>query len=74
MFMLRKQLDEDLDAVPFHPEGDIKVGFRYLMKHKRIGFAAIAQFFTLSVLTFGQPIFGERLEKDYGFSFAAIGL
>mmetsp|Transcript_13017 Transcript_13017/g.11515 ORF Transcript_13017/g.11515 Transcript_13017/m.11515 type:complete len:89 (+) Transcript_13017:480-746(+) len=44
------------------------------MKPKRVRFAAVAQFFTLSVLIFGQPIFGEKLEKDYGFSFAAIGL
>ena len=74
IFMLRNNLDEDLDTVPIHEEGDLKIGFRYLIKHKRILFAAIAQFFTLAVLTFGQPIFGERLKNDYGFSFAAIGL
>ncbi|CAI2367948.1 unnamed protein product [Moneuplotes crassus] len=74
MFMLRNHLDEDLDSIPVKQEGDIKVGFRYLMKHKRIFFAALSQFFTLCVLTFGQPIFGERLQKDYSFSFALIGL
>lgn len=71
---LRKHLDEDLDTIPLLRDDGLKVGFRYLMKHKRIFFAALCQFFTLGVLTFGQPIFGQRLEKDYGFSFAVIGL
>lgn len=72
--MLRPNLDDDLDNCPLPNEGEEKIGYRYLLKHKRIFFAAIAQFFTLYVLTFGQPIFGPRLEKDYGFSMAAIGL
>jgi MFS family permease len=71
---LRNQLDEDLDTIPLVKEDGLKVGFRYLMRNKRVFFAALWQFFTLSVLTFGQPIFGQRLEKDYGFSFATIGL
>lgn len=72
--LLRSQLDEELDLCIIPNEGEEKIGYRYLMKHKRIIFAAVAQFFTLYVLTFGQPIFGPRLEKDYGFSMAVIGL
>jgi len=74
MLILKPNLGEELDKCPIIVDGEQKIGYRYLMKHKRIFFASIAQFFTLYILTFGQPIFGPRLEKDYGFSMAAIGL
>lgn len=73
-FLLKANLDDELDSFKLPNEGDEKVGYRYLMKYKRVAFAAVAQFFTLFILTFGQPIFGPRLEKDYKFSMAIIGL
>lgn len=50
------------------------ITYTYLFKHKRVVFASLAQFFNIFVLTYGQPTFGPRLEKDYKFSMAIIGL
>ena len=36
-------------------------------------FAVFAQFLNIFILTYGQPIFGPRMENDYQFPVAAIG-
>jgi len=74
VLLLKPHMTEDLDKrlVVQHTGEDLS--YSYLLKHKRIIFASIAQFFNIFVLTFGQPIFGPRLEDDYHFPMAIIGL
>ena len=70
---LNFHLDEGCDVDESDNETP-DVTYGYLIKHKRVFFAAAAQFINIFVLTFGQPIFGPRMENDYGFSVALIGV
>ena len=74
MFLLRPHLTPDLDKRLVLEHTGEEITYTYLLGHKRVVFAAFAQFFNIFVLTYGQPIFGPRLEKDYHFTMAIIGL
>ena len=70
---LQYNLDPDWDSIVVDDESP-EVTYTYLLRHKRVVFASLAQFINIFVLTFGQPIFGPRMENDYGFSVAIIGI
>ena len=71
---LRRKLTADLDRSGKKESQQNRVGYIDLIKHKRILFAAFANFFNILFLTVGQPIFGPRLTKDYGLSEAWVGV
>lgn len=75
IFLLKKHLTEDLDKMD-SPEEKQKtsIGFFTMLKHKRILFAALCQFFNILCFTMGQPILSPRFIEDYEFSNAIVGL
>jgi MFS family permease len=71
-FMM-KALTPDLDRVDESVDASNKIGYLTLLKYKRVGFAALAQFFNIIIFTAGSPIFGPRLKHAYGLSSLLIG-
>ena len=72
IYFLKKNLDESCDSEIVASKSD-DISYSYLLRHKRVFFATIAQFFNIFILTYGQPIFGPRMKDDYNFPIAVIG-
>ena len=72
IYFLKQTLDESWDSEIVNSKND-EISYVYLLRHKRIFFATIAQFLNIFILTYGQPIFGPRMENDYHFPVAVIG-
>lgn len=73
-FFMGPSLTEDLDRVDVQADDVPKISLLKLLKHRRVLFAALAQFFNILTFTIGQPIFGPRLTNTYGFSNAVVGV
>lgn len=71
---MKRALTSDLDVDDNKESDSNRIGYFKLLKHKRVFFAAMTQFFNIWWFTFGQPIFGPRLSDEYGFSDAIIGV
>jgi MFS family permease len=72
--LMRKSFTEDLDRVDQNMTENPKISLLKLLGHRRVFFAALAQFFNIMTFTVGQPLFGPRLTNDYGFSNALVGV
>lgn len=74
LFFMRKHFTPDLDRNDAQQEGVKKLSYFKLLRHKRVIFAGMSQFFNILMFTIGQPVFGTRLSDDYGFSNAVVGI
>lgn len=71
---LKRSFTSELDRNDAPQEGVKKLSYFQLLKHKRVAFAGMSQFFNILIFTIGQPIFGPRLSDDYHFSNAVVGI
>ena len=71
---MRRAMTPDLDVDDNKDNNSNRINYFQLLKHKRVLFAALTQFFNIVCFTYGQPIFGPRLSDVYGFSDAIIGV
>lgn len=72
-FMMRS-LGPELDRDDTADNDAPKVGYFTLLRHKRVLFAGINQFWNMIVFTSGQPIFGPRLEETYELGALMVGV
>jgi len=72
--LMKRQLGEELDRNDANEDKHKQIGYFTLLKHKRVLFAALSQFFNIMMFTIGQPIFGPRLTKTYKFTSSLVGV
>lgn len=73
--IMKPKFKDNLERTNSTDDGKRKViPYTQLLRYKRVTFAALAQFFNVLEFTMGTPIFGPRLNDDYGFSDAVVGV
>lgn len=73
-YLMRKTMTPDLDRDDSAENGSKRISYIELLKHRRVLFAGLGQFFNILTFTIGQPIFGPRLTGSYHFSKAIVGV
>lgn len=71
--IMKRSMTPDLDRDDNSANNADRIGYLKLLKHKRVLFAGLTQFFNIIVFTSGQPIFGPRLTNVYKLSNLLVG-